>query len=135
MYARSRAVGCPGGLRFLNRGATLIDLLRGAQAGKWVPPMTERDSPIGDPARGVLLQHTVERRDGLGEPERVQKRDRAVEVCCYRRCARRLEIDAGAADLIGAGRVIMLLREDVRLKDEDGRENEADQALHINLPG
>jgi hypothetical protein len=63
----------------------------------------------------------------------VQERDRAIEICSHRLRARRLKAHAGAADLIGGRRrmvVILLLRECRRRCHQDERQREAEMRLH-----
>ena len=113
-------------LRFQDRGSSELDLLRRTQAGKRIPPLAERDSPVGDGTRRIGGQYTIEGGDRFSEPEGVQQSHCAVEIGPLSRGTRGLEVDAGAADLVGGRRAVpFVLRERRRGHQDAGQDGES----------
>ena len=96
--------------RLRHRRRSRLDDLGGANTGERVPPLAHRYAPIRHSTSGILLRDALEHLRRFRIPERVQQRDRFVEVVAHRRRARVVELHARAANPVGRGAVSFMLR-------------------------
>ena len=71
----------------------LLERRKRLDSPKRIPPGAERNTPHGDPALGILLEHLFEPVRRGKKRERVQQRRGAIECRPRRRRTRRREID------------------------------------------
>ena len=112
MSARSRGVGEP-----VVRALVTVAMPRSITGTARCPPKGLPHWLIAMPQcaiaqSGIFLRDALEHLDRFGEPERMQQRDRVVEIVADRRRAGRVELDARTADLIRRhGAVLLVLCE------------------------
>ena len=123
----------PGTRRALDCRAPELNLLRRTEPGKGISPAAERDAPVGDGTGGVFGGDTLECRDRLCEPERMQERDGTVEVLPQRRRARRHEADVRAAGQIVAASGVFVLAGGRERRNRESQRQKCGNHLHINL--
>ena len=92
-------------LRLLRRDEAVLQHLRRAQAGERVAPRRHRDPPLCDAARRIVVEHFLEAGDRVGELERVQERDRVIELLRRGGRARGCEMDLSEPLAAGARRL------------------------------
>src|SRR5687768_8404425 len=90
-----------------------------------------------DRARRVFCGNTLERGDRLRKPEGMQQSNGAVEILTECRCARGEKTHTVAADLVGAGCGMIVLRLGRRLREygrrrKGQRNTEEDGVLHMS---
>ena len=130
MSAFSRGVGDPVACALATMRLALLDRRRLPQAAERVPPLAHRHAPVRHRAAGILLRDRLEHLGRFGEPERVQQRDRLVEVVLHAGGAGGVELHAGAADLVGRHRPVSLVLRERQRRPQARTENGNDRAAH-----